>query len=190
MFALIEMIVNAAFDLLLIKRTHSAGFNPELNTINSIIICLSEVPITCCYRVKSKTLERLLQSGFMWNLLYSHLLFCNFLCKMCCASLSPICTHDLSCSLVEIQVDEVINHACSSGPTARTSMPAPGRGSHLCPTLPASQRWQMCHLQWKYWELPGHLSGNIWAIWKITFCKWTQIKMYVARWLCVGSVSA
>lgn len=28
-------------------------------------------------------------------------------------------------------------------------------------------------------ELPGHLSGNIWAVWEITFCKWRQIKMYV-----------
>lgn len=63
-------------------------------------------------------------------------------------------------------------------------------GVHICaPLCPPSQRWQICHPQRKYWELPGHLSGNIWAIWKITFCKWTQIKMYVLPFLCTGSVS-
>lgn len=48
----------------------------------------------------------------------------------------------------------------------------------------------MCHLQGKYWKLPGHLSGNVWAIWKITFCKWTQIKMYVLPFHCAGFISA
>lgn len=52
----------------------------------------------------------------------------------------------------------------------------------LCPS---SQRWQMCCSQWKYWELAGHLSANVWAIWAITFCKWTQIKMYDLPLLCL-----
>lgn len=64
-------------------------------------------------------------------------------------------------------------------------------GVPICaPLCPPAQRWQMCPPQWKYWELLGHLSGNIWAIWKITFCKWTQIKMYAVPFPCAGSVSA
>lgn len=63
-------------------------------------------------------------------------------------------------------------------------------GVHICaPLCPPAQRWQMCPPQWKYWELLGHLSGNIWAIWKITFCKWTQIKIYAVPFPCAGSIA-
>lgn len=75
----------------------------------------------------------------------------------------------------------VINHMSSSGSTCSSYVNA-SVGEELPsvpPLCPPAQRWQMWPPQWKYWELPGHLSGNIWAIWTITFCKWTQIKMYV-----------
>lgn len=63
-------------------------------------------------------------------------------------------------------------------------------GVPICALLrPPSQRWQMCRPPRKYWELPGHLSGNIWAIWEITFCKWTQIETYVVALLGQAPVS-
>lgn len=75
----------------------------------------------------------------------------------------------------------VINHMSSSGSTCSSYVNASVREElpSVPPLCPPAQRWQMWPPQWKYWELPGHLSGNIWAIWTITFCKWTQIKMYV-----------
>lgn len=75
----------------------------------------------------------------------------------------------------------VINHMSSSGSTFSSYVNANVREKlpSVPPLCPPAQRWQMWPPQWKYWELPGHLSGNIWAIWTITFCKWTQIKMYV-----------
>lgn len=75
----------------------------------------------------------------------------------------------------------VINHMSSSGSTCSSYVNASVQEElPSVPSLcPPAQRWQMWPPQWKYWELPGHLSGNIWAIWTITFCKWTQIKMYV-----------
>lgn len=75
----------------------------------------------------------------------------------------------------------VINHMSSSGSTCSSYVNASVREElpSVPPLCPPAQRWQMWPPQWKYWESPGHLSGNIWAIWTITFCKWTQIKMYV-----------
>lgn len=76
---------------------------------------------------------------------------------------------------------QVIYHMSSSGSTCSSYVNASVQEElPSVPSLcPPAQRWQMWPPQWKYWELPGHLSGNIWAIWTITFCKWTQIKMYV-----------
>lgn len=75
----------------------------------------------------------------------------------------------------------VINHMSSSGSSCSSYVNASVQEElpSVPPLCPPAQRWQMWPPQWKYWELPGHLSGNIWAIWTITFCKWTQIKMYV-----------
>lgn len=99
------------------------------------------------------------------------LLWCNFSVETFIKSRRRSC----------LENPRVINHMSSSASTCSSYVNASVREElpSVPPLCPPAQRWQMWPPQWKYWESPGHLSGNIWAIWTITFCKWTQIKMYV-----------
>lgn len=111
----------------------------------------------------------------------------RFNCKICCSSLSP--AHKFSISLVKIQAYRLINHVCSSGSSCSSYVNAMVREGF--PSVPYSGRHlndDKCTTRSGNIELAGHLSGNVW-IWKITFCKWTQIKMYILPFSCNASVS-
>lgn len=61
------------------------------------------------------------------------------------------------------------------------------RGVPICALLSFPlQRWQMHHRKWKYWELPGHLSGVVldgvgWGCFRWGDCVWQDERSSVTN---------